>query len=99
VKHLGKKNILKVEPIIKNPIYRNKRGGLLAIKLGSFPQWTKDGKKIHTTLLQVLDNHVIDYVTPQEIVTKNERLKRLSLDGQYGMLLVGALSCDPRMVK
>jgi hypothetical protein len=33
--------------------YRNKRTGLIAIKLGSYPQWLKDGKKIYTTLLQV----------------------------------------------
>jgi large subunit ribosomal protein L3 len=72
----------------------NKRLGVLAIKLGSIPQWTKDGKKIHTNLLQVLDNHVIDYVPPSVLVQKGptDRTK----NGQLGMAIVGSLSCDPR---
>ncbi|CAF0850676.1 unnamed protein product, partial [Brachionus calyciflorus] len=43
----------------------NKRLGLIGVKLGSLPQWTKEGKKIYTTLIQVLDNHVIDYIPPE----------------------------------
>ena len=32
----------------------NKRLGVLAIKIGSIPQWTKNGKKIYATMLQVV---------------------------------------------
>ena len=34
-------------------IYRTVRTGVLAIKIGVQPIWTKEGKKIMTTLLQV----------------------------------------------
>jgi large subunit ribosomal protein L3 len=30
-----------------------KRVGLIARKIGNYPVWTKDGKKLQTTLLQV----------------------------------------------
>ena len=45
-----------------------------------------------------MDNHVIDYVPPEVLVEKNSRLKTLSKVGKYGMMLVGALSSDPRLV-
>lgn len=47
---------------------------------------------------QVLDNHVVDYVPPEVLVQKNERLKRSSLNGKFGMAIVGAISSDPRLV-
>ena len=78
----------------------NKRIGLIGIKLGSVPQWTKDGRKIYTTLLQVLDNHVIDYVPPEALLEKSNALnnfKERSKEGQFGMALVGAISSDPRL--
>lgn len=34
--------------------FSNKRIGVLAIKLGSLPQWTKKGEKFYATLLQVV---------------------------------------------
>ena len=37
----------------KKSYYRNTRLGVLAIKLGSIPQWTKSDNKVYTTLLQV----------------------------------------------
>ncbi len=74
----------------------NKRIGVLAIKLGSMPQWTKSGKKIYTTLLQVLDNHVIDYIPPS-IYMKKDKDNR-SKNGLLGMAIVGAISADPRLV-
>ena len=33
--------------------YSTKRAGVLGIKLGVIPQWTKDGTKVFTTLVQV----------------------------------------------
>jgi len=60
------------------------------------PQWTKDGKKVYTTLLQVLDNHVVDYVPPSVLQEKSS-LKNRTKDGLLGMALVGAVSIDPRL--
>lgn len=34
--------------------FSNKRIGVLAIKLGSLPQWTKKGEKFYATVLQVV---------------------------------------------
>lgn len=77
----------------------NKRIGLIAVKLGSIPQWTNDGKKVYLTMLQVLDNHVIDYVPPEVIMSKsnNSVLKSRTKEGRLGMAIVGALSSDPRL--
>ena len=63
------------------------------------PQWTKDGKKFHATMLQVLDNHVIDYVPPEILMEKSVNLKNRTKEGLLGMAVVGALSSDPRLVK
>ncbi|EGW05653.1 Copine-4, partial [Cricetulus griseus] len=41
------------------------RVGLIALKLGMMPLWTKDGQKHVATLLQVQDCHVLKY-TPKE---------------------------------
>ncbi|GAB1598192.1 39S ribosomal protein L3, mitochondrial-like [Argonauta hians] len=70
------------------------RTGVLALKLGVLPQWTKDGKKIYTTLLQVLDNHVINYRTPEE-ASKLPAWHPLWRN-KYGCAVVGALGSDPR---
>jgi large subunit ribosomal protein L3 len=74
----------------------NKRIGALAIKLGSIPQWTKDGKKIYTTLVQILDNHVIDYIEPEVLIKKDSKYIKITREGQFGKAIVGALSTDPR---
>lgn len=75
------------------------RTGVLALKIGSFPQWTTSGKKIHCTLVQVLDNHVIDYLPPTEQPIKvwTTVPDRKPFDStKIGVCIVGALSCDPR---
>ncbi|KAL5021259.1 hypothetical protein ScPMuIL_000414 [Solemya velum] len=71
-----------------------RRTGVLAIKLSTIPQWTKDGRKVYTTLLQVLDNHVIRY-TPPEDFRKTAGWKPY-WGQKFGSVVVGALSCDPR---
>lgn len=73
---------------------RTLRTGVLALKLGIIPQWTKDGTKIYTTLLQVLDNHVISYKSPREAA----RLVSMPPyhSNKYGVAVVGALGSDPR---
>ncbi|XP_060036231.1 large ribosomal subunit protein uL3m isoform X1 [Erinaceus europaeus] len=53
------------------------RVGLIALKLGMMPLWTKDGEKHVVTLLQVQDCHVLRY-TPKE-----------KCDGKMASLTVG----------
>lgn len=55
--------------------------------------WKKDGTKIRTTLLQVVDNHVIKYIPPEKYQpSQKPKWKNLS---RFGCLLVGAESADP----
>ncbi|KAI5632584.1 ribosomal protein l3 domain-containing protein [Phthorimaea operculella] len=77
---------------------KTRRVGLIARKIGNYPLWSKDGKKMHTTLVQVVDNHVIKYIPPEEFnpmkTTKlNWREKRT-----LGCLLVGSETIDPSTV-
>lgn len=70
-----------------------RRTGVIAKKIGQYPMWKKDGTKIHTTLLQIVDNHVIKYTPPEEYVpTQPSKSKCLN---KFGCLLVGAESVDP----
>lgn len=73
-----------------------RRTGVIARKIGIYPMWLKNGKKISTTLLQVVDNHVIKYTPPQEYTPMQPtRIKNLS---KFGCLLVGAVSIDPSLL-
>ncbi|KAM5292223.1 large ribosomal subunit protein uL3m [Ctenodactylus gundi] len=42
------------------------RVGLIALKLGMMPLWTKDGRKHVVTLLQVQDCHVLKYTSKED---------------------------------
>ncbi|XP_022108751.1 39S ribosomal protein L3, mitochondrial-like [Acanthaster planci] len=64
---------------------RSKRCGLVAVKLGMMPVWTKSGQRLTTTVLQVLENSVVKYTPPEEN----------TLNPKYGCLLVGARNADP----
>ncbi|XP_069504823.1 large ribosomal subunit protein uL3m [Ambystoma mexicanum] len=44
----------------------SRRVGLVAIKLGMIPLWTKDGEKHAVTILKVQDCHVISYIPKEE---------------------------------
>ncbi|KAJ0181990.1 hypothetical protein K1T71_002712 [Dendrolimus kikuchii] len=75
-----------------------RRTGLIARKIGNYPMWTKDGKRMLTTLLQVNDNHVIKYIPPDEfnpMIIKNKKWKE---NKRLGCLLVGSENIDPSMV-
>nr|XP_022344634.1 39S ribosomal protein L3, mitochondrial-like [Crassostrea virginica] len=73
--------------------YNTKRTGVIAIKLGLIPQWTKEGKKALCTVLQVIDNHVIRYTPPQEF-QKTQGFHPW-FPRNVGSLVVGTLSCSP----
>ncbi|KFD54344.1 hypothetical protein M513_04886 [Trichuris suis] len=75
---------------------RSVRCGLVCRKLGTLPQYTRDGTRVLCTLVQVLDNHVISYTDPEtwyknSSVGKKEGLKRL------GRITIGADSADPQL--
>ncbi|GBN97014.1 39S ribosomal protein L3, mitochondrial, partial [Araneus ventricosus] len=75
------------------------RAGLIARKIGIYPMWTKSGKRIMTTLLQVVDNHVIRY-NPPEIFSQSKHSKDYLVPSDsrtYGSLVVGAESADPQL--
>ena len=78
----------------------SKRTGVLVKKIGVQPQWLNDGRRILCTLLEVLDNHVISYLSPdqwysQSIVGKRKAFNR---HGEFGRLTVGAVTADPTKV-
>jgi len=71
---------------------RSVRTGLIGRKIGVYPVWEKSGKKILTTLIQIVDNHVIKYIPP-EVVQMNYGRR---FNSTMGLLLVGAESGDPQ---
>ncbi|CAH4014616.1 unnamed protein product [Pieris brassicae] len=78
-----------------------RRVGLIARKIGNYPLWTKDGKKFQTTLLQVVDNHVIKYIPPEEFnPMKSGKMKKEHWKEKrtLGCLLVGSETIDPSTV-
>lgn len=71
-----------------------RRTGVIARKIGIYPMWLKNGQKISTTLLQVLDNHVIKYYSPEEYDPPRKRSTRIV--NKKGCLLLGADAVDPQ---
>lgn len=90
-------SLLKTEtlaPVEWKPQYR--RTGVIARKLGHSPLWLKDGSRIITTMLQVVDNHVIKYIPPG--MFKPTMKKPLMSYSSYGCILVGSESIDPNLL-
>ncbi|XP_075992523.1 mitochondrial ribosomal protein L3 [Anticarsia gemmatalis] len=79
-----------------NPFTR--RVGLIARKIGNYPLWSKDGTKMQTTLLQVVDNHVIKYIPPEEFNPMKTTKVVWKEKKTLGCLLVGAETIDPSTV-
>ncbi|XP_035904072.1 39S ribosomal protein L3, mitochondrial [Anopheles stephensi] len=74
-----------------------KRTGVIAKKIGQYPLWTKDGQKIRTTLLQIIDNEVVKYIPPEEYRPAQEPRQSRNWRKPYGCLLVGAEHGDPSL--
>ncbi|OQR72463.1 39S ribosomal protein L3 [Tropilaelaps mercedesae] len=63
-----------------------RRTGILARKIGIYPMWTKDGKRLLTTLLQVCDQNVLDFIPSEQYA-----MTRFGYKGRgLGALIVGA---------
>lgn len=77
------------------------RVGTIARKLGHYPLFLKDGTRVNTTVLQIVDNHVVkcmkagEYNPTQkkdETYRTNKKIKNRSC------LLVGSESVDPNIL-
>lgn len=74
------------------------RVGTIARKLGHYPLYLKDGRRINTTVLQIIDNHVVkcmpagEYYPAQITNPTYANKKKIS---RHGCLLVGSESVDP----
>ncbi|KAM9838759.1 large ribosomal subunit protein uL3m [Aulostomus maculatus] len=79
----------KLNPLIDEPWQRHqwtegsRRVGLIAVKLGMSPLWTKTGERHVVTMLQVQDCHVIKHLTKEEN------------NGRSDGLLVGGKNASP----
>lgn len=91
------KSPLKTEPWNVNQKYQQgfSRTGLIGIKLGQFPMWTKQGHRLLTTCVKVSDNHVVKYHSPEEYARIGRPVDRKRYAGK-GCIIVGADSRDPR---
>ncbi|CAG0886510.1 unnamed protein product [Darwinula stevensoni] len=97
---------LPVSPLREEPWPRgewtptSRRCGLIARKIGVYPLWKKDGSRFLSTLLQVVDNHVIKYIPPEEwikTVKGKKWYKPFKDPPKFGVLIVGAESADPQL--
>uniref|UniRef100_T1IMK2 Large ribosomal subunit protein uL3m n=1 Tax=Strigamia maritima TaxID=126957 RepID=T1IMK2_STRMM len=70
------------------------RTGVIARKIGIYPMWTKTGQRLLTTVLQVLDNHVIRYIPP-EVHALDQFGKKYN--GKLGCAIIGAEAADPQL--
>jgi len=70
-----------------------RRCGLIARKIGDYPLWDTKGERVLTTLLQVVDNHVIKYTPPSKYESTREPVKRIHK--KLGCLIVGSETVDP----
>lgn len=73
-----------------------RRTGLIGRKLGHYPLWLKNGKRIDTTILQVADNHVVKYI-PADKFEPTQRRPRRKYRG-WACLLVGSEAIDPTLL-
>ncbi|VUZ52486.1 unnamed protein product [Hymenolepis diminuta] len=83
------------------------RCGLVGLKLGIYPMWTKDGRKVNCTILQIPDNHAMRYVPPSDLDKylslkdprgywlTNRHVPSWVNQRRWGLQLVGAMSADP----
>ncbi|XP_012234007.1 large ribosomal subunit protein uL3m [Linepithema humile] len=91
---------LKIDPI--EPITEwkpnMKRTGLIAKKIGIYPLWLKNGKKVTSTLLQIVDNEVVKYIPPEKFNPVISSKPAIQIKNRLGCLVVGAENINPQLV-
>lgn len=87
-------SLLKV-PQIEPTVWKHgmHRCGTIAKKIGHYPLWLKDGRKINTTVLQIVDNHVVKFIPAGEY-NPTQRKPNKSYR-RTACILVGAEADDP----
>ncbi|KAM7534310.1 hypothetical protein Aperf_G00000111439 [Anoplocephala perfoliata] len=83
------------------------RCGLIGLKIGIYPMWLKNGKRVDCTILQIPDNHAMRYVPPSDLDRylslkdprgfwlTNRHVPSWINQRRWGLQLVGAMSADP----
>uniref|UniRef100_A0A5K3F4T9 Large ribosomal subunit protein uL3m n=1 Tax=Mesocestoides corti TaxID=53468 RepID=A0A5K3F4T9_MESCO len=86
---------------------QTQRCGLIGIKIGIYPMWTKAGKKVDCTIVQIPDNHALRYVPPDDLDRylslkdprgywlTNRHVPSWVNQKRWGLQIVGAMSADP----
>lgn len=74
----------------------SKRTGLIGKKIGVYPMWLKNGRKVLTTLIQIVDNEVVKYIPPEEY--KPVKPIRHRIEVKNGCLVLGAINIDPQLL-
>ncbi|XP_031843504.1 mitochondrial ribosomal protein L3 [Nomia melanderi] len=73
------------------------RTGLIGKKIGVYPMWLKNGKRVLSTLIQIVDNEVVKYIPPEKYIpVKQSKHKRVKT--KKGCLVVGAQNIDPQIL-
>ncbi|KAK1117706.1 hypothetical protein K0M31_015649 [Melipona bicolor] len=75
----------------------SKRTGLIGKKIGVYPLWLKNGKKVLTTLIQIIDNEVVKYIPPEKF-NPVKHSKHLHPKIKNGCLVLGAVNIDPQLI-
>ncbi|XP_077267535.1 mitochondrial ribosomal protein L3 [Temnothorax americanus] len=91
---------LKIDPIEPTVEWKKdmQRTGLIAKKIGVYPLWLKNGKKVTSTLLQVVDNEVVKYIPPEKYFPIKSRVLTRQVKKKRGCLVVGAENIDPQII-
>lgn len=66
------------------------RTGVIAKKIGCQPMWTKNGKRLVTTALQIVDNHVVSYIKNEDFVKARRPFYLKHKYKDLDVLIVGA---------
>ncbi|XP_017764245.1 PREDICTED: 39S ribosomal protein L3, mitochondrial isoform X2 [Eufriesea mexicana] len=75
----------------------SKRTGLIGKKIGVYPMWLKNGKKVLATLIQIIDNEVVKYIPPEEYkptMYQKHKIHKV----KHGCLILGAENIDPQLI-
>ncbi|KAL0118596.1 hypothetical protein PUN28_009341 [Cardiocondyla obscurior] len=74
------------------------RTGLIAKKIGIYPLWLKNGKKVSSTLLQIVDNEVVKYIPPEKFFPVISKTPSIQVKNRRGCLIIGAENIDPQLI-
>nr|XP_033325593.1 39S ribosomal protein L3, mitochondrial [Megalopta genalis] len=84
-----------IKPDIKWTV-GSKRTGLIGKKIGVYPLWLKNGYRVLTTLIQIIDNEVVKYIPPEKYEPVVQR--RPQVKTKNGCLVLGSQNIDPQLL-